>query len=154
MSDDPSAAQRGLHTTNGNLCHSKMLSIRSTVLLSEEGKRMNTGKLALIAFIALAGCGAKDQYLCRARQAEAKTNLQALHTAQASYFAEHKKYASTIAELAFAPATSKYYDIVVDTASDKGFTGTATGKGDASGDVWAVDQAGTPAVTIDKCHAK
>lgn len=115
---------------------------------------MNIGKLALIAFIALSGCGAKDQYMCRSRQAEAKANLQALHTAQASYFTEHKKYASTVVELGFTPPTDKYYDIAIGAASDKGYTATATGKGEASGDVWTVDQAGTATVTTDKCHAK
>jgi Tfp pilus assembly protein PilE len=112
------------------------------------------GKLALIAFIALAGCGAKDQYLCRSRQAEAKASLAALHAAQATYFAEQKKYASTVAELGFTPASSKYYDVAIGTASPTGFTGTATGKGEAGGDVWTVDQTGTPTVTTDKCHAK
>ena len=90
--------------------------------------------------------------MCRSRQAEAQANLAALATQQATYKVEKNKYASSITELGFKPATDKYYDVTIDSASATAFTATATGKGDAAGDVWTVDQTAKASVKTDKCH--
>lgn len=107
--------------------------------------------VALLGLLVLAACG-RSQYMCRSRQAEAQANLAAMATQQASYKAGKNTYASTITELGFKPATDKYYDITIDSASATAFKATATGKGDAAGDVWTVDQSNKASVKTDKCH--
>ncbi|MBK6691447.1 MAG: type IV pilin protein [Myxococcales bacterium] len=101
------------------------------------------------------GCkGASNQYMCRARQAEAKAGLASLHSAQSSYHAANKKYAGSLKDLAAPAVPPRYYELAIASASDKGYVATATGKDQAAGDVWTIDQSGKPTAKVDKCEAK
>jgi hypothetical protein len=111
--------------------------------------------LVFTLVIGVSGCrSAQKQYLCRARQAEAQANLKALSVAENTYKAQNARYSSSLSELGFSPAESRYYDIGVNSASDSVYSATATGKGEAAGDVWTVDQGGKPSVKVDKCHSE
>lgn len=106
-------------------------------------------------FLVLTGCfSAKNQYMCRSRQAEAQANLASIKSAQEAYRAANNKYASSITELKWSVPDAKYYDYAIDSGSDTAFYATATGKGDSIGDVWSVDNTSAPVVKTDKCHSK
>lgn len=77
-------------------------------------------------------------YQCKARQAEAKTNLGAIRVSQEAYYAEYDTYSSNIDALGFVvKGTSRYsYSI---TGGDAGFTATADGQiGQVDGDQWVM----------------
>ena len=49
------------------------------------------------------------------------------------------------------PMGAKYYDVKIDSASATGFVATATGKAEAAGDVWTIDEKGTATPKNDLC---
>jgi type IV pilus assembly protein PilA len=49
------------------------------------------------------------RFQARSKQAECKSNLRAMYTAQKSYFAEKNKYAKTFTELGFTPEKGNRY---------------------------------------------
>src|SRR5689334_7476585 len=108
----------------------------------------------VLAFPVLAGgcMSGQKRYMCLSRQAEAKASLKSVHTAETAYKAGHAKFGSSLTEIGFTPATARYYDVKIDSASDTAFSATATGKDQSSGDVWSIDQTGTVVAKVDKCH--
>ena len=77
--------------------------------------------------------------------------MKGLHASELAYKAQNARYASSLSELGFTPATSRYYDLKVDSATDSAYSATATGKDQSSGDVWSIDQTGAPVAKTDKC---
>ncbi len=113
-------------------------------------KRTSIAALAVLV-VALLGCRSESQYICKSRQAEAQANLKALHANQERYKAANGKYASSTADLGFTPGSDRYYDIKIDSASDTAYSATATGKAQAAGDIWTIDQSGATVAKTDKC---
>lgn len=118
--------------------------------------------LVLVSLLApaLSGCCCCEiffanfaRYSCRSKQAEAKGNLKALAAAEAAYFAEHARY-GTLDEVGFEPRgeTLRYRYVLVE-ATDTGFVAEAHGTDEMDGDVWRVDQDGTPKPVASVCGA-
>jgi hypothetical protein len=117
------------------------------------GKAFAKLSLAFTIAAAVGGCNsAKNQYICRARQAEAQASLKGVHASEIAYKAKNAKFGSSLADIGFTPVGSRYYDVKVDSASDTAYAATATGKDQSAGDVWTIDQTGTPVAKTDKCH--
>ena len=118
---------------------------------------MNARALAVLTLTftiatALGGCrSGTNRYICRSRQAEAQASLKGLHTSELAYKAQNGRYSSSMSELGFTPATSRYYDLKIDTSSEGAYSATATGKDQSSGDIWTIDQTGAPVAKTDKC---
>jgi type IV pilus assembly protein PilA len=104
--------------------------------------------VAIIGILAAIAIPNFVKFQCRSKQAEAKTNLKALYTAQGSYRAEYDTYLALAAtgysgvplnSLGFQPQGAKIrYDYTA-TASATLYTGTATGFLDVAGDSWGLD---------------
>lgn len=109
------------------------------------------GILAALAYPSLEG------YLQRTRQAEAKTNLSALYTAQKIYFATHRTYASNLSDLdvQFETGGEVVYSYTL-TATATTFVATATGNldDDAALDTWTIDQGKTLTNTVNDLTAE
>ncbi|MEE2716356.1 MAG: prepilin-type N-terminal cleavage/methylation domain-containing protein [SAR324 cluster bacterium] len=109
------------------------------------------GILAALAYPSLEG------YLQRTRQAEAKTNLSALYTAQKIYFATKRTYASNLSDLdvQFETGGEVVYSYTL-TATATTFVATATGNldDDAALDTWTIDQGKTLTNTVNDLTAE
>ncbi len=79
--------------------------------------------------------------------------LGTIKNAEATYFAEHKEYTASTADLG-VPITPVYYGIELEiTKGGKGYKATAKGdKPDTMDDTWSVDESGTVTAVHDKCH--
>ena len=110
-------------------------------------------KLFIAGALALASCNAVGQYKCRSRQSEAKATLGQIKAAEATYFADKKKYTASTEDLGVA-ISPRYYGIELSITGDgTGYKATAKGdKPDTMGDEWSVDPSGTVTAVHDKCH--
>ena len=78
-------------------------------------------------------------YQCKARQAEAKTNLGGIRVSQEAYFAEYDTYTSDWALLGFAVKGTQRYSYDITGSTPTVFSAVATGTaGSVSGDVWTM----------------
>ncbi len=114
-------------------------------------------KLTVIAastlLLSVAGCcSGTNQYLCRSRQAEAKSELAAFMITAQSYKADKGQFPKTLAESGYHPLNAKYYDISVVSSSATSIVAQATGKEEAAGDVWRINEKGAPTAVTDQCH--
>jgi hypothetical protein len=107
------------------------------------------GMVALLGVCGIA-CG-KESQACHYRQARAKDNLSALHTAETKFRERTGKFTGSFAELGFTTPEPEDYTLAIDSATDVAYHATATGKGAAKGDVWTIDQLGNPVVSVDGC---
>ncbi len=107
----------------------------------------------VVAAVLVAACNPFGQYKCRSRQSEAKVTLAQIKSAEASYFADKKKYTASTEELGIT-ISPRYYGIELSITGDgTGYKATAKGdKPDTTGDEWSVDQSGTVSAVHDKCH--
>lgn len=82
-----------------------------------------------------------ENYLKRARQTEAKTNLSAIYTAQKIYFTLHQSYAEDINELDLSLAQG-LYTYTIQEASTSTFKAQAEGNidDDDALDIWTIEQ--------------
>ncbi len=78
------------------------------------------------------------RFACHTKQAEAKSLLSAIHTAQESYRAAHDMYMTDLTKLHFKAGVRRYAYTVTATVST--FTATADGSGAMTGDTWEIDQ--------------
>lgn len=93
------------------------------------------------------------QQVTKAKQSEAKTQLEHLYTLQRVYFMEHSKYSDNLYDLDFEQAKlvtedgRARYKIEVMEASNSSFTGSATAVQDFDGDgvfnVWQINHEGS-----------
>jgi hypothetical protein len=78
---------------------------------------------------------------CAERAVEARTNLKAIFTAMKSKFAETLSYPTSLSASGWAPPGSLIYTYSLALTSN-GFVATATGspRGDATVDIWTIDE--------------
>ena len=107
----------------------------------------------VIAALLLASCNPFGQYKCRSRQSEAKATLGQIKAAEATYFADKKKYTASTEELGIT-VSPRYYGIELSISGDgAGYKAIAKGdKPETQDDEWSVDQSGTITAVHDKCH--
>lgn len=93
------------------------------------------------------------KFSCRAKQSEAKVNLKALYLAEESFRSEHGRYGS-LEEIGFSPQGEPLrYEYELVGAPGETFEARATAVRDLiEGDVWSVDQSGSPTVVTDRCR--
>ncbi len=116
--------------------------------------------VAIIGILAVIAIPNFLKYQARAKQSEAKNNLVAIHTSELAYFAEKNAYVDDFNAIGFAVMGSSrlyYYELgssnfgtlpsgctasTLDSVSATEFTAAATGNidGDATCDVWTIDQ--------------
>lgn len=116
--------------------------------------------VAIIGILAVIAIPNFLKYQARAKQSEAKNNLVAIHTSELAYFAEKNTYVDDFDAIGFAVMGSSrlyYYELgssnfgtlppgctasTLDRVSATEFTAAATGNidGDATCDVWTIDQ--------------
>lgn len=93
--------------------------------------------VAIIGILAAIGVPSLQKYMAKSRQAEAKTNLASIYTANKAFFAEYNTYHTTFAVIGFAPEGNLRYNIGfgADSAvvlADRGYTASNNdGKHDA-----------------------
>jgi len=102
--------------------------------------------------VVLASACSKPTPYCRLRQSEARANLSALQEAQSAFRERHGHFANSFDELHFTPPDPNYYDVRIVTASNDAYLATATGKRVVDGDVWSIDERGTPVLKSDACR--
>jgi hypothetical protein len=107
--------------------------------------------LLIALFLVTNACG-KDKYMCKSRQAEAHATLKSIHSAEETFKAKNGRYSTSLGEIGYPATANRFYDVSVDAASDFSFTATATGKDQAAGDVWFIDQTGKLQARTDKCQ--
>ena len=90
-------------------------------------------------------------YACKSKQSEAKANLKGIAVGERAWFEDEKKgYSKDLKEIG-AVMDSKRYTIAVVDVKPAHFLVRATGKDDMAGDVWEVDEGGTPRAVTDIC---
>lgn len=67
--------------------------------------------VAIIGILAAIGVPSLQKYMAKSRQAEAKTNLASIYTANKAFFAEYNTYHTTFAVIGFAPEGNLRYNI-------------------------------------------
>lgn len=92
-------------------------------------------------------------YQCKARQAEAKTNLGAVRVSQEAYYAEYDTY-SDLSNIGFAhKGTVRYTYASGSTDAGQGFTATASGTtGQVIGDVWTMTGDSSDSLTLENTN--
>ncbi len=100
--------------------------------------------VAIIGILAAIAIPNFLNYQCKAKQAEAKSTLGSLRTAQEAYYAEYSTYADNTAKLGFSVRGDAKYTITIDSGDQNGFAATAEAalRGSANDDKWKVDQDG------------
>jgi type IV pilus assembly protein PilA len=114
--------------------------------------------VAIIGILAAIAIPNFVKFQCRSKQSEAKTNLKAMFTAQESYRAEFDTYwaltttqAATTNEIGFTPKGQKIRYSYAAAATTNGFTSTATGSNDVSGDTWQIYETNNLFMTVNAC---
>jgi type IV pilus assembly protein PilA len=97
--------------------------------------------VAIIGIIAAIAIPNFLRYQAKTKQSEARTNLGTIFTAQVTYFGEEDVYASSIADLGWAPEGTTRYAYSITTASATLFSCEARGNidSDTQLDVWIID---------------
>lgn len=109
--------------------------------------------IAIIGILAAIAIPNFLNYQCKARQAEAKTNLGSIRTAQEGYYAEYSTYSTSQGAIGFATKGSAKYKYIIASTTDT-FTASATSsiinKGDTV-DTWTMTQDGALTNTLNAC---
>ena len=97
--------------------------------------------VAIIGILAAIAIPNFLRYQAKTKQSEAKTNLGSIFTSQVTYFGEEDTYASSIANLGWAPEGTTRYAYSITTASATLFSSEARGQIDTDTqlDVWIID---------------
>ena len=107
--------------------------------------------LLALAAVAVTSCGI-EQYKCRSRQTEAKSTLGSIKVAEDVYFAEHKAYTASTADLRLTISPRNYGIELSITGGGKGYKAIAKGdKPETTGDEWTVDESSPVKAVTDKC---
>jgi prepilin-type N-terminal cleavage/methylation domain-containing protein len=95
--------------------------------------------LMIIGILAVLAINTYRMMVNKARMTQAKTVLGHLTKTEATYFSDHDRYTDNLVLLNFDPVRYNYYEVSV--VLDNGalnYTGTATGVGVMTGDLWYV----------------
>lgn len=111
--------------------------------------------MAIMAIIALIALPGYSKYVARARQQDAKSQLMAIRQAQEIYKLQYGSYTANTALLSGWVGTLNKYTFSVTAADATTFTARGTGNidGDATSDVWQIDQSGTMTNTTDDVNS-
>ncbi len=97
-----------------------------------------------------------QRYLCRSKQIDATIGLKSLARGEEAWKADHGAYTAKLAELESVGVSvadfGKRYEFTLGKADAKHFAATATGAGDQAGDVWEVDEKGSPTNARNLCE--
>lgn len=92
---------------------------------------------------------------CRAKTAEARANLKALHASQMSHRLDSNSYSTDLAAIEFTPSDNvvvRYDYRVIEASADK-FVAEAVAKDPTiKDDRWTIDQEGEPEHVVDGCR--
>ncbi len=108
--------------------------------------------IAIIGILAAIAIPNFLNYQCKARQAEAKTNLGSIRTAEEAYYAEFSTYSITPAKIGFATKGGSKYTYSI-THSTSTFTASATSVriNKANPDKWTMTDTGTLTNVTSAC---
>jgi type IV pilus assembly protein PilA len=113
--------------------------------------------VAIIGILAAIAIPNFLKYMCKSKQAEAKTNLGAIFTSEEAYRAEYDRYSTSFGEIGWEPrGTTRYIYSATATAASS-FTGQATTQNgtdldnDATNDVWTINEARSLLNTSNDC---
>ena len=119
--------------------------------------------VAIIGVLAALAVPKFSQFQAKARQAEAKNNLNHIYTLETAYQGDNDKYTATLTDIGFVVKGTTRYTYTVAAPTDATFTATATSgtsatnkvfPGCATADVWTINQDKVLADTglaISKC---
>jgi prepilin-type N-terminal cleavage/methylation domain-containing protein len=101
--------------------------------------------MAIVAIIALIALPSYNRYVANARQQDAKAQLMSIRQAQEIYRLQYGSYTDNTALLSGWVTTLNRYTFSVKTATATTFTAQGTGNidGDATNDVWQINESGT-----------
>lgn len=105
--------------------------------------------VAIIGILASLALTSFMSYQCSAKQAEAKSNLAMIRTAEEAYYTESDSYSMNLQQIGFDTIGSKRYSYMVVSADSEGFTAKATG---LSNDVWVIDETGVLTHSSSGCN--
>jgi prepilin-type N-terminal cleavage/methylation domain-containing protein len=107
--------------------------------------------VVLISIIAALAVPLYARYAAQARQADAQVQLTAIRQAQEMYKLQNGSYTTNTASLSGWKTTVNRYTFEMVSAGATAFSARATGNidGDATNDVWTMDQDGVLANTTD-----
>jgi prepilin-type N-terminal cleavage/methylation domain-containing protein len=111
--------------------------------------------MAIMAILALIVLPGYSRYVAKARQQDAKSQLMAIRQAQEIYKLQYGGYTTNTALLSGWVGTLNRYAFSVTVADAATFTARAIGNidGDATDDVWQIDQSGTMTNTTDDVNS-
>lgn len=108
--------------------------------------------VAIIGILATLSIGAIQKQVAKARQAEVKTNLASLYTAQKTFFAEFNSYYSNLRGVNFGAEGNVRYNIGFDDATDAvpaGYPGAALNQPGDNMELADLCVAGSPCTMIN-----
>lgn len=95
--------------------------------------------VALIGLLSAMAASIYSGFDCKAKQAEAKSNLGVIYEGQTGYYVEHSQYATTLSDIGFAiKATSSGWYQYDAGGNDQTFSAIA--KNGPKGDAWSINQ--------------
>lgn len=100
--------------------------------------------IAVMGIIVMIALPQYSKYVAKSRQQDAKAQLMAVRQAQEIYKVQYGTYTTATANLSGWKGTSGKYTFAVTAATATTFSASATGNidGDATDDVWTIDQDG------------
>lgn len=120
--------------------------------------------VAIIGILAAIAIPNFMNYQCKAKQAEAKSNLGSVRTALEAYRAEHDTYVikdsegeelegeEAIVAAGFTPTGTPRYTYTLEAADATTFTAQASGDINGTTDTWQMTQAGALTNTANACQ--
>ena len=101
--------------------------------------------IAVMGAIVMIALPQYSKYVAKSRQQDAKAQLMAVQQAQEIYKLQYGTYTTVTANLSGWKATSGRYTFAVTAAAATTFNASATGNidGDATDDVWTINQDGS-----------
>jgi prepilin-type N-terminal cleavage/methylation domain-containing protein len=111
--------------------------------------------MAIVAILAFIAVPSYSRYVAKSRQQDAKSQLMAIRQAQEIYKLQYGSYTTNTTLLSGWLGTLNRYNFSVTAADATTFTAKATGNidGDATNDVWQIDQSGTMTNTTDDVNS-
>lgn len=101
--------------------------------------------IAIMGALAVIALPQYSRYVAKARQQDAKAQLMAVQQAQEVYKLQYGSYTSTVSALTGWKATQGRYTFSITSATAGAFAAQASGNidGDATNDMWTINQDGT-----------
>ena len=110
--------------------------------------------IAIIGILAAIAIPNFLNYMCKSKQAEAKTNLGEIAVLEESYYGEHNTYTNDTGDLGFETKGNARYTYTIPTANANAFTAQATSTrvNGSNTDTWTIDQNRNLRNTANACQ--